>query len=62
VGPLAAPGRRWRRGGRGIVVGTYHGGLSWYADGEFRKEPAGPGGVPAGWVNPHAMRTIDGAL
>lgn len=46
----------------GIVAGTYHGGLSWRVDGTFEIERERPGGLPAGWVNPHAIRRIDGEL
>ena len=47
-------------GGR-LVAGTYHGGLSWRNAGGFRTEGEAQG-LPAGWVNPHAMKTIDGKL
>jgi ligand-binding sensor domain-containing protein len=46
----------------GVVAGTYHGGLSWIRDGRFRVEREADGGLPAGWVNPHAMEVVDGAL
>ena len=40
----------------GIVAGTYHGGLSWFDGETFRIEREDPeGGLPSGWVNPHAM-------
>jgi ligand-binding sensor domain-containing protein len=48
--------------GDGIVAGTYHGGLVWYDGARFRIEREGRAGIPAGWVNPHAMRWIDGKL
>lgn len=41
--------------GEGIVAGTYHGGLSWYDGRTFRIEPESAGGLPSGWVNPHAL-------
>lgn len=46
----------------GVVAGTYHGGLSWYDGERFRIEAEGEGGVPAGWVNPHAMQVVEGSL
>ncbi len=51
----------WRDG---VVVGTYHGGLSWNAGSHFEieRESHAPGGLPAGWVNPHAMRFVGGTL
>lgn len=44
--------------GQGVVAGTYHGGLSWADTSEvvIEREGRGPGQLPAGWVNPHAMR------
>jgi ligand-binding sensor domain-containing protein len=50
---------RWEGG---VVAGTYHGGRSWYEAGRFRIEGEGVGGLPAGWVNPHAMRALGGRL
>ncbi len=44
-----------------LVAGTYHGGLSWRVGDRFRIESERHG-LPAGWVNPHAMQNIDGAL
>ena len=44
-----------------LVAGTYHGGLSWKTRGGFRTEGESHG-LPASWVNPHAMKTIDGRL
>jgi ligand-binding sensor domain-containing protein len=44
-----------------LVVGTYHGGLAWQGSDEFHIE-AEAQGLPAGWVNPHAMKSISGAL
>ena len=41
--------------GAGVVVGTYHGGLSWYDGSQFQIERESPRGLPAGWVNPRAM-------
>ncbi len=46
----------------GVVAGTYHGGLAWFDGSRFRVEREASGGLPAGWVNPHAMRFIDGRL
>ncbi len=40
--------------GDGIVAGTYHGGLTWFDGTRFTLEREGK--LPAGWVNPHAMR------
>ena len=48
--------------GDGVVAGTYHGGLSWAARGAFRIERESAQGLPAGWVNPHAMAKIRGDL
>jgi ligand-binding sensor domain-containing protein len=43
--------------GRGLVAGTYHGGLSWFDGQRFTLEREGPGGpMPSGWVNPHSLR------
>lgn len=44
-----------------LVAGTYHGGLSWKTGRGFRTEGESHG-LPAGWVNPHAMKTIEGRL
>ena len=42
------------------MAGTYHGGLS-IGDGErFRIVREGQGGLPSGWVNPHAIRRVGG--
>ncbi len=46
----------------GVVIGTYHGGLSWTDGSAFDVERVSRGGLPAGWVNPHAMRFIGGKL
>ena len=43
--------------GGAIVAGTYHGGLAWGRPGGFTIEREGPT-LPAGWVNPHAMRVV----
>jgi len=48
--------------GDGVVAGTYHGGLSWSVRDRFRIERERPGGLPAGWVNPHAMTKLHGDL
>lgn len=48
--------------GQRVVAGTYHGGLSWPAARGFAVERRSATGLPAGWVNPHAMRVIDGTL
>lgn len=48
--------------GNGVVAGTYHGGLSWYDDSAFHIEREERGGLPAGWVNPHAMRWVGSRL
>ena len=48
--------------GRGVVAGTYHGGLSWADSEGFQVERESAAGLPAGWVNPHAMATVDGRL
>ncbi len=50
------------RVGDEVVAGTYHGGLSFVGDGGFRIVPEGPGGIPAGWVNPHALAHAHGRL
>ena len=45
--------------GRGVMAGTYHGGLS-IGDGQrFRVVREGDGGLPSGWVNPHAIFRVD---
>jgi ligand-binding sensor domain-containing protein len=49
----------WRDG---VVIGTYHGGLSWSDGSSFDVERVSRGGLPAGWVNPHAMRWIGSRL
>jgi len=48
--------------GDGVVIGTYHGGLSWSDGQSFDVERVSRGGLPAGWVNPHAMRWIGNQL
>ncbi len=49
--------------GRGFVAGTYHGGLSWFDGQRFHVEREEPrGGLPSGWVNPHAMARHGGML
>ena len=45
----------------GIAVGTYHGGVVWSDGTHFVIEREG-GSMPSGWVNPHAMREINGAV
>ncbi|MEM1414285.1 MAG: hypothetical protein AAGH15_05275 [Myxococcota bacterium] len=48
-------------GGR-VVAGTYHGGLAWQrAGGGLLPEREGAS-LPAGWVNPHALRVLGGRL
>lgn len=44
--------------GDGVVAGTYHGGLTWFdgATPSLEREGTRAGALPAGWVNPHAMR------
>jgi ligand-binding sensor domain-containing protein len=49
----------WRDG---VVIGTYHGGLSWTDGTRFDIERVSAGGLPAGWVNPHAMRFVGNTL
>lgn len=44
-----------------LVAGTYHGGLSWKRGDRFAHETERDG-LPAGWVNPHAIVAHDGAL
>ncbi|MBW2465138.1 MAG: hypothetical protein JRH11_26045 [Deltaproteobacteria bacterium] len=50
----------------GVVIGTYHGGLSWSDGRSFDVERvtrgSRAGSLPAGWVNPHAMRWVEGQL
>ncbi len=45
--------------GRGVMAGTYHGGLA-IEDGarRFSIVREGQGGLPSGWVNPHAIRRV----
>jgi ligand-binding sensor domain-containing protein len=44
--------------GRGVMAGTYHGGLA-IGDGEgFRVVREGQGGLASGWVNPHAIERV----
>ncbi len=50
------------RFGDAMVAGTYHGGLAIYRNARFTVEPEGPRGIPSGWVNPHAIAAVDGAL
>jgi ligand-binding sensor domain-containing protein len=45
-----------------MVAGTYHGGLAIYRNARFTVEPEGARGIPSGWVNPHAIAVVDGAL
>ncbi len=45
---------------RGIVAGTYHGGVVWSDGARFDIEREGT--LPSGWVNPHALRVIDGTV
>jgi len=40
-----------------VVAGTYHGGLAWERGDGFSAER-----MEAGWVNPHAMQTLDDRL
>lgn len=54
---------------RGIVAGTYHGGLSWYDGNRFQiegeqtpQQETQSTGLPSGWVNPHALARVNGAL
>lgn len=47
--------------GEGVVAGTYHGGLAWYDGRRFVVERERDG-LPSGWVNPHALRRLGGAL
>jgi len=44
--------------GRGVMAGTYHGGLAIGDGGRFRIVPEAADGLPSGWVNPHAMTRI----
>ncbi len=44
-----------------LVAGTYHGGLSWRRGERFTHETERDG-LPAGWVNPHAIVAHEGAL
>jgi ligand-binding sensor domain-containing protein len=44
-----------------LVAGTYHGGLSWKQGDRFAHETERDG-LPAGWVNPHAIVAHGGAL
>ncbi|MCB9595405.1 MAG: hypothetical protein H6719_21980 [Sandaracinaceae bacterium] len=44
--------------GRGVMAGTYHGGLAIGDGARFTTVAEGPGGLPSGWVNPHAIRRI----
>ncbi|MCA9615373.1 MAG: hypothetical protein KC586_21605, partial [Myxococcales bacterium] len=44
-----------------LVAGTYHGGLAWKRGERFTHETERDG-LPAGWVNPHAIVAHDGAL
>jgi ligand-binding sensor domain-containing protein len=44
-----------------LVAGTYHGGLSWKRGDRFAHETERDG-LPAGWVNPHAIVAHGGAL
>lgn len=44
--------------GRGVMVGTYHGGLSIGGGDGFVMVREGQGGLPSGWVNPHALQQI----
>jgi ligand-binding sensor domain-containing protein len=48
--------------GEGVAIGTYHGGLSFFDGHRFQIDREGDRGLPAGWVNPHAMRMLDGEL
>lgn len=48
--------------GDGIVAGTYHGGLSWSDGRAFEIERESESGLPAGWVNPHAMTRVGDTL
>lgn len=50
------------RFGDAMVAGTYHGGLAVLRNARFTVEPEGPRGIPSGWVNPHAIAVVDGAL
>jgi ligand-binding sensor domain-containing protein len=44
-----------------LVAGTYHGGLAWKRGERFAHETERDG-LPAGWVNPHAIVAHGGAL
>ena len=44
--------------GRGVMAGTYHGGLAIGDGGRFRIVPEAADGLPSGWVNPHAMTRV----
>lgn len=46
----------------GVVAGTYHGGLAIGDGAGFRLEREGAGGLPSGWVNPHAIRRVGDEL
>ena len=49
-------------GGR-VIAGTYHGGLAWARrDGEGLVSERPGAALPAGWVNPHALRVIAGQV
>jgi ligand-binding sensor domain-containing protein len=48
--------------GGGIVAGTYHGGLSFYDGTAFTIVSEGKDGLPAGWVNPHAISVVNSRL
>ncbi|MEZ4340372.1 MAG: hypothetical protein R3B82_27445 [Sandaracinaceae bacterium] len=44
--------------GRGVMAGTYHGGLAIEQGGAFTIVREGQDGLPSGWVNPHAIRRV----
>lgn len=44
-----------------LVAGTYHGGLAWKQGARFSHETERDG-LPAGWVNPHAIEIHEGAV
>ncbi len=44
--------------GRGVLAGTYHGGLAIEDGGAFTIVREGQGGLPSGWVNPHAIERV----
>lgn len=47
--------------GRGVMAGTYHGGLAIGDASRFRTVGESDG-LPSGWVNPHAIRRVGGEV